>query len=236
MPILKPAPTRETARSTKRGSLVSAAAQRQMYHALAALKPAGPGTASGAGVVEIAVCLAAKKSGPVIPAYPARMAYKGTRKGGGSRMEGSSNTRLAAATIAAVTALLGNAKAAAAVVCAGKLGTEAGARKDYRNAFGFAARYKLPILFVVANDWTPGRHQQLDLRTLYAEFGIPVFSVDANDAIAAYRVATEALHNARQQRGPSVIEALTVSGKRDGRSSALDLLGAYMERHGNRPR
>jgi hypothetical protein len=205
-----------------------------MYHALAALKPAKPGTASGAEVVEIAVCLAAEKSGPVIPAYPARMVYKGTRKGG--RREGSNNTRLAAATIAAVTALLGNAKAVAAVVCAGKLGAEPEARKDYRNAFGFAARYKLPILFVMANDWTPGRHQQLDLRTLYAEFGIPVFSVDANDAIAAYRVATEALHNARQQRGPCVIEALTVLGGRNGESSALDLLGVYMERHGNRPR
>jgi TPP-dependent pyruvate/acetoin dehydrogenase alpha subunit len=59
-----------------------------------------------------------------------------------------------------------------------------------------------------------------------------LFTVDANDAIAAYRVATEALHHARHLRGPSVIEALAVTGG----ASPLELLTAYMERHGNPPR
>jgi TPP-dependent pyruvate/acetoin dehydrogenase alpha subunit len=209
-----------------------------MYHALAALKPAEPGTASGAEVAEIAVCLAVGTSDPVILAYPARAARR-VRKGGkmgGSRMIKANAARVAAATLAAVAALLGDAKATASVVCAGTLDAAPEARKDYRNAFRFAARHKLPILFVVANGWTRGRRQQLDLRTLHAEFGIPVFSVDANDAIAAYRVATEALHNARHLRGPCVIEALTVHGEHNTAASALDLLGAYMERHGNRPR
>ena len=95
----------------------------------------------------------------------------------------------------------------------------------------------------MANTLTRGAEQELDLRTLYADFGIPVFSVDANDAIAAYRVATEALHNARHQRGPCVIEALTLLGKggcsphspEEGGCAprALELLRGYMERHGN---
>jgi TPP-dependent pyruvate/acetoin dehydrogenase alpha subunit len=73
------------------------------------------------------------------------------------------------------------------------------------------------------------------LRTLYAEFGIPVFSVEANDAIAAYRVATEALHNARHGRGPCVIEALTLDGNGVSKEDTLRLLRTYMERHDNWP-
>ena len=234
MPILKAAPTRETAQASRRLSLVPASAQRQMYEALAALKTARPGTAGGAAVVEIAVCLAVEASDPVILAYPAR-AVRRVRKSG-VRTVKSGGARLETATIAAVAALLGDRKAAVAVICAGALETHAEAQEDFRNAFRFAACHKLPILFVVANGWTRGRRQQLDLRTLYAEFGIPVFSVDAEDAIAAYRVATEALHNARHLRGPCVIEALTVHGKRNSEPSALDLLGLYMERHGNQPR
>ena len=234
MPIPKPAPTRATAQASKRFSLVPVSAQQQMYEALTALKPARPGTASDAAVVEIAVCLAIEAGDPVILAYPAR-AVRVVRKSA-IRTVKSSGARLAAATIAAVAALLGDREIAAAVICAGALETHAEAREDFRSSFRFAARHKLPILFVVANGWTRGRRQQLDLRTLYAEFGIPVFSVDANDAIAAYRVATEALHNARHLRGPCVIEALTVHGKGGSEASALDLLGFYMERHGNRPR
>ena len=145
----------------------------------------------------------------MIPAYAARGA-RTVRKGG--KTVGGNGTRLAAATISATAALLADAKATA-LVCAGKLEAEPKAQEDFRSAFRFAARHKLPILYLVANTLTPGRKQELDLRTLYAEFGIPVFSVDANDAIAAYRVATEALHNARHQRGPCVIEALTLLGK-----------------------
>jgi TPP-dependent pyruvate/acetoin dehydrogenase alpha subunit len=155
---------------------------------------------------------------------------------------GDNGTRLAAATISAAAELLRDAKATA-LVCVGKLEAEPEAAEDFRNAFRFAARHKLPILYLVANTLKPGRKQELDLRTLYADFGIPVFSVDANDAIAAYRVATEALHNARHQRGPCVIEALTLLGKggcpphspKEGGcgTTALELLRGYMERHGN---
>ncbi len=234
MPILKPPPTRATTPAGRRFSLVPAAAQRQMHEALAALKTAKPGAASAAAVVEIAVCVAVEASDPVILAYPVSAVRR--VRNSGIRTVRNGGRRLAAATTAAVAALLGDRKAAVAVICAGALEASAAAREDFRNAFRFAARHKLPILFVVANGWTRGRRQQLDLRTLYAEFGIPVFSVDAKDAIAAYRVATEALHNARHLRGPCVIEALTVHGKPNSETTALDLLSLYMERHGNHPR
>jgi hypothetical protein len=228
MPKMKPAKAPKTTADAKQFSLVSAAAQQEMYKALATLKSARPGPASGAEVAEIAVCVALGENDPVILACPARGARTVRR---GNKAVGSNGNRLAAATISAVAALLADSKATA-LVCAGKFDAQVKAQEDYRNAFSFAARHKLPILFLVANTLTPIGRKEMDLRTLYEEFGIPVFSVDGNDAIAAYRVATEALHNARHLRGPCVIEALKLSGSA---VTPLALLRGYMERHGNQP-
>jgi len=242
MPTIKPAKVPETGGGTKPFSLVPALAQQQMYKALAALKSAKLSSANGAEVAEIAICLALGKHDPVILASAASGA-RTVRKGGkviGGKLAEAHGGILVAATVAAVGALLGDAKATA-LVCAGRLDGEQAASEDYRRAFGFAARHKLPILYLVANNLSQGRSlarkdtQELDLRTLYAEVGMPVFSLDANDAIAAYRVATEALHNARHLRGPCVVEALTIDGKGKSAASPLDLLREYMERHGNRP-
>ncbi len=244
---MKPAKVPETGGATKKFSLVPALAQQQMYKALAALKPAKLSSASGAEVAEIALCLALGERDPVIlasAAHGARTVRKGGKVIGGKVAEGQGGM-LSAATLAAVSALLGDAKATA-LVCAGQLDGDPAAGEDYRRAFGFAARHKLPILYVVANSLSLGRGmtqkgslakkgRELDLRKLYAEVGMPVFSLDANDAIAAYRVATEALHNARHLRGPCVVEALTIHGKCSSAASPLDLLREYMERHGNWP-
>ncbi len=206
--------------ASKPFSLVSADAQQKMFDAVKTMKVT---EASGAEIAEIAVCLCVGAADPVIAACAAGGAKK-VRK---TKTAGKRGGRVTGATLTAVEALLGNEKATA-VVCVGKVAKG----EDFRSAFQFAARHKLPILYVLANRITPKGKQEMDLRTLYAEFGIPVFSVDANDAIAAYRVATEALHNARHHRGPCVIEALTLPGKSAG---ALELLQGYMERHGNWP-
>jgi len=121
---------------------------------------------------------------------------------------------------------------AVAIVCAGRLARSSEAEQDYRAAFGFAARHKLPILYLVGNTLGNDRNTSLDLRSVYPEFGMPLFTVDAADAIAAYRVATEALHNARQLRGPCVIEALALTPA----TNPLALLAGFMERHGVEPR
>ncbi len=245
MPTIKPAKVQESGDDTKRFSLVPALAQQQMYKALAALKPARLHSASGAEVAGIAICLALSENDPVIlaSALPgARTVRKGSLKIG-ARLAKAQGGILTAATLAAVEALLGNTKAAA-LVCAGMLDAQPKGREDYHRAFGFAARHKLPILYLVANRLPQGRgvtgkgDQQPDLRTLYTEHGLPVFSLDADDAIAAYRVATEALHNARHLRGPCVIEALTLHGtihSKGGAARPLELLREYMERHGNWP-
>lgn len=224
---MKPNRAPKPVAATKRFSLVPATAQQHMYEALRRLKRLNSGSGSGAEIIEIAVCLAIGDDDPVILACRARGA-RTVRKD--CRTVSANGGRLASATVSATAALLNDQKATA-LVCAGRL--EAG--EDYRSALSFAGRHKLPILFLVANSLMPGRGQELDLRTIYAEFGVPVFSVDANDAIAAYRVTTEALHNARHLRGPCVIEALTLDGKEPSVASALDLLRDYMERHGNFP-
>jgi hypothetical protein len=240
MPTIKPAKVPKTGGGTKQFSLVPALAQQKMHKALAAFKPAKSGCPSGAEVAEIAICLALGENDPVILASEARGA-RTVRKDGkvvGAKLARAQGGALAAATLMAVEALLGDAKATA-VVCAGRL--DVPAMQDYRSVFSFAARHKLPILYVVANSLPQaGRSiqsgaQALELRPIYAEVGIPIFTLDANDAIAAYRVATEALHNARHQRGPCVIEALTIHGKNGSVASPLELLCEYMERHGNWP-
>jgi hypothetical protein len=239
---------------------------------------------TGAEIAEIATCVAAGGSRPLVLACPAR----GARIASGpivsppeanialvanaGRVIDSEGRRLTSATLAAMDALLTrtlngatedassavareeavaakNARRStarkkkephpredAAIVCAGLLDSGDEAERDYRAAFGFASRHKLPILYVIANRLAPSpQGKPLDLRSIYPEFGIPLFTVDANDAVAAYRVATEALHNARHLRGPSVIEALALAADASS-ASALELLIAYMERHGNAPR
>ncbi len=247
MPTTKPAKASHLSKTTQRFSLVPAAAQYEMHRALTTLKSSRVHTTSGSEVAEIAVCLAAGKQCPVILACATRGAGTIRKDANPVALKGSAakNRRLVSATLAAIDSLLdaalldaarpANPEAIPAVVCAGQLDSHPEAQQDYRAAFRFAARHKLPILYIVANRLAPGQSQPLDLRTLYPEFGIPLFSVDANDAIAAYRVATEALHNARHLRGPCVIEALAVPQAPSGTASPLDLLETYMERHGNPP-
>jgi TPP-dependent pyruvate/acetoin dehydrogenase alpha subunit len=234
MPTIKPAKAPANDGGTKRFSLVPALAQQQMYEALSGLRVGRTGAASGAEAAEIALCLALGKDDAVVLAGGGRGARKVRKdcKVIGSKHAKAQGGALAAATVTAVAALLGNPKATA-LVCAGPLDGGPESSRACRSAFSFAARHKLPILYLVANSLRAGGRRKVSLRTLASEFGIPVFSVDATDAIAAYRVATEAIHNARHLRGPCMIEALTLAGES---SSPLELLRGYMERHGSGPR
>ena len=122
-----------------------------------------------------------------------------------------------------------------AVVCAGRLESDPAAGRITARPFALRRATNSPSSTSWPTASPPARAGRLDLRTVYPEFGIPLFSVDANDAIAAYRVATEALHNARHLRGPCVIEALAVPQPPKGAASLLELLASYMKRHGNPP-
>jgi hypothetical protein len=199
-----------------------------MYRAVSTLRSSRI-MQGGSEIVEIALCLAAGEHSPVIVVSraPGARAVRDDCK-----TIRASTRKLCAATAAAIHALLQNSQTSAAIVCAGKLDPSPKAQQDLRAACAFAARHKLPLLFLIANSLTPGQSQELDLRHLYPELGIPVFSVDSADAIAAYRVATEALHNVAHQRGPSVIEALTIHAPNVPARRPLQILADYMERHG----
>jgi len=97
---------------------------------------------------------------------------------------------------------------------------------------GFAGQHKLPLLFIFRNQQSVTGARMLDLRSTYAEFGVPAITVDAVDAVAVYRVATEACHNARVGRGATVIDALAIDAAPQLASGdPLVLLESYMRRH-----
>lgn len=127
------------------------------------------------------------------------------------------------ATAAAVAHLSADSKVAALISC-GALTKESG----WRNAIRFAAHHRLPILYLVRTQ-LPVPVGGTDFRTVQAEYGIPVITVDFSDAIAVYRVTTEALHNARFHRGASILEAVEITRARESHD-ALQTLEAYMRR------
>jgi hypothetical protein len=104
----------------------------------------------------------------------------------------------------------------------------------WQNVLRFAGRHRLPILFIVPGHYA-GSRKSSDLRTINAEFGVPVITIDANDPIAAYRVATEAAHNARAGRGATVLEAASVQTRTTEVNSQhpLEHLEEYMRRKGS---
>src|SRR5208282_5303746 len=125
MPTTKPARA-SNVKPAKRFSLVPAAAQQEMYRALTTLKSSRARAASGSEVAEIAVCLAAGEPCPVILACAARgaRAVRNDSKLAGVK-GGDKNRRLAAATLAAIDALLNAAllddpHAIPTVICAGQ--------------------------------------------------------------------------------------------------------------------
>jgi TPP-dependent pyruvate/acetoin dehydrogenase alpha subunit len=64
-----------------------------------------------------------------------------------------------------------------------------------------AGAQTLPILFVCHT-----AHDAEDFSSKANEHGLPGATVDANDAVAVYRVATEAIAHARHGSGPTLIE------------------------------
>jgi TPP-dependent pyruvate/acetoin dehydrogenase alpha subunit len=78
-------------------------------------------------------------------------------------------------------------------------------RAKWDAAMGLAGSKDLPVVFVAHGAWrkhegpgTPDARQN----------GIPAITVDASDAVAAYRVACEAIARARQGRGPTLVECV----------------------------
>ena len=100
-----------------------------------------------------------------------------------------------------------------AVVCA--MGDGATSKGDIYEAFNMAGTWQLPVVFVINNNaWAISmpRAAQSAAKTLAQKAiagGFPGEQVDGNDVIAVRHVVAEALENARNGGGPSLIEALT---------------------------
>jgi len=84
-------------------------------------------------------------------------------------------------------------------------------RSRWEAAMKLAGSRALPVVFVVRGVWNPdeGPGEQEALRN-----GIPAISVDGGDAVAAYRVACEAISRARQRRGPTLVKCVADSETR----------------------
>jgi TPP-dependent pyruvate/acetoin dehydrogenase alpha subunit len=89
-------------------------------------------------------------------------------------------------------------------------------QQSWQEALNFACIEKLPVLFVSQNDMAP------DPPSVEPQAGnenvqvlkYPCISVDRNDVVAVYRVASEAVTHARMGHGPTLIEcrAFRLSG------------------------
>lgn len=94
-------------------------------------------------------------------------------------------------------------------------GDGATSRGDFYEAISSAKVWNLPVVFLISNNqWAISmpREKQTGAQTLAQKAiagGIPGEQVDGNDVIAMRAVLSEAIEDARQGRGPRLIEALT---------------------------
>ncbi len=86
---------------------------------------------------------------------------------------------------------------------------------DFHEAMNFAAVYELPVVFICQNNQyaiSVPLHQQMASRTIAQKaiaYGMKGVHVDGNDVIGVYEVVQEAVDRARNDGGPTLIEADT---------------------------
>jgi TPP-dependent pyruvate/acetoin dehydrogenase alpha subunit len=99
---------------------------------------------------------------------------------------------------------------------------------SWRETLAIARRKMLPMIFVCYGD--PPREPEMvspraakGAKPFQPSRGFPAFKVDANDVVAVYRVAHEAISRARKDRGPSLIECAPycVSGFSESRPTSV---------------
>lgn len=95
------------------------------------------------------------------------------------------------------------------------MGDGATSEGDFHEALNFAAVLNAPVVFVCQNNQfaisTP-REIQTKSATIAQKaiaYGMPGIQVDGNDPLAVYKAANDAVQRARENKGPSFIEAVT---------------------------
>ncbi len=95
------------------------------------------------------------------------------------------------------------------------MGDGASNREEFFTGINFAALRKLPAIFVVENnqiaEFTPYKKFMPieNIADRAAAFGIPGVIVDGNDVLAVHETAQEAIRNAREGKGPTLVEGKT---------------------------
>jgi TPP-dependent pyruvate/acetoin dehydrogenase alpha subunit len=93
-----------------------------------------------------------------------------------------------------------------AIFCYPHARSDAHNDESWQATMTFAAEMNLPILFVSLETTEAGRFARANGHIKDKTFGVPVISVDGNDAVAVYRVASESISRARLGRGPTLID------------------------------
>ena len=109
----------------------------------------------------------------------------------------------------------------------------------WRKVLGFASEQALPILFVVtpATRTTGGAAKAAGMSALALACGVPGIAVDADDAVAIYRVAQESIGRARAGGGAALIECVPFvlpaqEGKTKAAADAIAGMKQYMLQRG----
>jgi acetoin:2,6-dichlorophenolindophenol oxidoreductase subunit alpha len=132
--------------------------------------------------------------------------------------------RLEVATRAARLRVRGKKKKVTVLVLDGK---EAGS-EEWERALCSAAAARLPMLFVCHSGSREG-----DLVGQALRCGVPAITVDQEDAVAIYRVASEAIAHARRGNGPTLIECKrwmvpAAKSSRQSRGNAIRNMERYL--------
>ncbi len=96
-----------------------------------------------------------------------------------------------------------------------QFGDGAANQGTFSEALNLAALWKLPIVFMVTNNQfgmgtALARHSAVtDLHKRGTGFGVPGMRCDGMDVLDTFHVTSEALHRAREERTPQLVEAIT---------------------------
>ena len=114
----------------------------------------------------------------------------------------------------------------------------ANAGHSWRQAFHFALAHDLPLILIRQSARPLRPVSSRGRRSQKSALGIlPIIPVDANDAVAVYRVAHEAIAHARRGSGPTLIDCvpLRLAGERKQDSDCIARMERYLQAKGLRP-
>lgn len=108
---------------------------------------------------------------------------------------------------------------------------------SWREIFHFALAHQLPVILIRQSARSLRQRPSRGRSGKSAPGSLPIIPVDANDAVAVYRVAHEAIAHARRGSGPTLIDCvpLRLAGERKQDSDCIARMERYLQAKGLRP-